>query len=186
MKQADFFSNITSQGNAFLTQFTQSFAKPVRGKVLLVLNHVVAQEPMAQERLKPYAGRKIMLDTPTGDWFLVITPAGLFEEYPSSISEIEELPPQADLYLRLKNKNPLEFMKFALKGQCPLIDIEGDADLAGTFAWLVENLRWDYAQDVSQIVGDTPAQGVLDQVNAAVGFIKSMFESLSPSGEKSK
>lgn len=190
MKQADFFSNLSSQGNALLTQLTQNFAKPVRAKVLLVLNHVVAQEPEAQTRLRVYAGRKISLDTPTGDWMLSITPAGLFEEFaPQTLQdEAQEgvLPPAADLYLRIENKNPLNIMKFALKGQRPPVVIDGDADLASVFAWLVDNLRWDYAQDLPSIVGGSPTQLVQNQVNTAVGFIKNLFESFSKQKQDKK
>lgn len=190
MKQADFFSKISSQSNTVFTQLTQEFAKPVRDKALLVLNHVVAQEPQAQERLQVYAGRKVMLDTPAGGWLLLITPAGLFEAFGSADESIDgaeqSVSPAADLYLRVKNKNPLTLMKFAFKGEHPPVTIEGDADLAAVFAWLVDNLRWDYAEDLASVIGDTPAQLALDQVGGIVHFVKGLLAPFSQKGKEPK
>lgn len=180
MSSSDFFSSVAAKVEPLVSSFTklgEGFSQPMRDKLLLVFNHVVAQEPQAMERLRVYTGRTIMFETPLGHWPLCITPAGLFEATPSVV-EGDEVKP-ADLRLKMRAPDPAELGNMLFKAQRPPVVIEGDADLAAAFAWLVDNLRWDYAEDLSRIIGDTPTQFALDQLKAMVGFFRGFLDAVS-------
>lgn len=122
---------------------------------LLAVNHVLQAEPLACERLKPHAGRRLLLqwDAPAGPWprppelALCITPAGLFER----VDGDTEAP---DLRVRVALPVPLELALRWLAGERPQVQVEGDARLAADIAWLAEHLRWDAEHDLARLVGD--------------------------------
>lgn len=186
MSQTDFFSSFSTQMEPLLQQFTkvgEMLSQPMRSQLLLVFNHVIAQEPEAMARLKVYAGRRMMLEGPMGKWLLAITPAGLFEEAAAPTlgqgAEAEMTEIQADLHLKMKMPTPADVGNMLLKGQKPPVDIDGDADLAAVFAWIVENVRWDYAEDLSRIVGDAPAQFAVDQLHNMVALFRRFLDAFA-------
>jgi len=166
---------------ASLGDLAQEFSKPVRAKLLLVINHVVAQNPEAVERMRQYTGRTVVFETPLWRWPLTITPAGLFEESSAGDAAPSESMALAKVDLRVKMKvdNPAALVEALLKGRRPLVDIEGDADLAAAFAWLGKNLRWDYEKDVSQFVGDSPVPMLVEQLKASVEVFRGCLDSVS-------
>ncbi len=129
---------------------------------LLVLNHVLASEPSATERLRPHVGRVLRLEwqLPAGPWprppavALRITPAGLFES-------LESAEPAADaataLRVSVELPTPPRALGMWLAGERPALTIDGDVRLAADVAWLAEHLRWDVEHDLARLVGDAPA-----------------------------
>lgn len=180
MGNSDFFSSFSAQSTALISQLTQlsaAFTRPMRAKLLLVFNHVIAQEPQARERLCAYAGRQIVMEVPFGQWRLTITPAGLFEEV-KNVSEGEDLP-VADLLVKMKTSNPLELVKQVFQDGRPAMDIQGDADLAATFAWMADNLRWDYEEDLSRVIGDVPTELAKEQLQTLIGFFRNFLDAFA-------
>lgn len=180
MGNSDFFSSFSAQSSALISQLTQlstAFTRPMRAKLILVFNHVIAQDPQAQERLSAYAGRQIVMESLIGQWQLMITPAGLFEEA-SSAQEGDEQP-VADLHVKMKMSNPLDLVKQMLQGGRPAMDIQGDADLAAAFAWLAENLRWDYEEDLSRVIGDVPTEMAKEQLQTLIGFFRKFLDAFA-------
>lgn len=183
MTSPDFLSGMADKTKplvSLMTEIIHGISQPIRAQMLLVINHVVAQEPEATKRLKVYAGRKVALDHVFGIWPLTITPAGLFEDAfqtvdASNTSEMQDI----DLRIKIKASDFMMVINLLLKGQRPPVEIEGDADLAAVFAWLGENLRWDYEEDLSRIVGDAPAHIATEQLQAVVGMFKGVLESVS-------
>lgn len=153
------------------------------GRLVLLINHVLASEPHACRRLLPHQGR--VLRVVLSDWPSLlpaapvlafrITPAGLLEWAP----EVE----QADLLVRVPAGNPLALAASVLVqamagaagvsdgagytapgaagaagGPASLaLDIEGDARLATDIDWLAKNLRWDLAADLERLFGPIAA-----------------------------
>jgi ubiquinone biosynthesis protein UbiJ len=128
-------------------------------RALLLLNHVVASEPAAVERLKPRAGSVLsieldglpgplaFLSPAAAPLALQITPAGLFEA-------VDAGPDAAGgLRIRLDASNPLRTAVQAAAGQRPDVRIDGDAGLAADISWLFDNLRWDAEDDLAKVVG---------------------------------
>jgi len=131
-------------------------------RATLLLNHVVAAEPAAMSRLRPFAGRCIQLQfdgwpgwlPPWPPTAFRITPAGLFEWCGDAP------PPQTDLRISIDASNPALMAAQALAGTRPRVDVAGDSALAGEIDWLLDNLRWDVEDDLARIVGAAPAREI--------------------------
>lgn len=121
----------------------------VQNRVVLFLNHVLMQEPQAQDRLRRQAGKRVRISW--GDMFMVLSPtrAGLVE-----LAGDMESP---DLRVTVNDHHPLQLIKTLAVGARPGVDIQGDVQLAAEVAWLVDNVKWDVEEDLSRIFGDAPA-----------------------------
>lgn len=156
-------------------------APAAMARATLVLNHVLAAEPAATERLRAHAGRRIELQPqgwpgllpPLPRLAFAVTPAGLLDWDADGAG----LP--ADLGVRFDASNPALLAARALTGETPDVDIEGDAQLAADVNWLLQNLRWDVEADLERVMppaaahqlarlGGGLARGVQAAVRAAV------------------
>ncbi len=129
-------------------------------RLTLVINHVLASEAVATERLKPHAGRTVELAASGWPALLPAPPALAFRVTPAGLLEWCGLERNgvADLGVRLDASNPALLLARALGGDMPPVAVEGDAQLAGDVNWLLQNLRWDVAADLERIVGPALAQ----------------------------
>ena len=142
-----------------LNAFTSSLGAAAMARITLLLNHVIAAEPVATERLKPHAGHSLQLVWTGWPSFFptppvvayTITPAGLFEWCG------EQAPVQPDLRVNLDASNPLKLMAQWFGGERPAVVIEGDSALAADISWLIDNLRWDVEDDIARVIGQAPA-----------------------------
>lgn len=136
----------------------------VQNRVVLFLNHVLMQEPQAQERLKRQKGKPVKVQW--GDFHLTLaaTAAGLLERPPG------ETPPE--LNVTLTQTSPLDIARRVLAGDKPGVDIQGDVQLAAEVAWLVDNVRWDVEEDLSRFLGDATAHTLARFARSAATAIK--------------
>jgi ubiquinone biosynthesis accessory factor UbiJ len=135
-------------------------APAVMERLTLVINHVLAAEAVATERLKPHAGRTVEVAASGWPSLLPAPPALAFRVTPAGLLEwcgLEAIG-VADLGVRVDASNPALLLARALGGDMPPLAVEGDALLAGDVNWLLQNLRWDVAADLERIVGPTLAQ----------------------------
>lgn len=144
-------------------------------RLTLLLNHVLASEAVATERLLPHRGATLQLTLerwpsllpppPVLSWR--ITPAGLLQW-----NGADGLAPPADgaarLHITIDAANPALLVAQALGGQPPAVRIDGDAALAGDVNWLLQNLRWDVAADLERLFGPQVA-GVLHPLGRTLG-----------------
>jgi ubiquinone biosynthesis protein UbiJ len=131
-------------------------------RLTLLLNHVLASERVATERLARHVGRCIalqlrnwppLLPAPQGLAFRV-TPAGLLEwcgDAPLA---------QPDLHLSIDAGNPALLGLQWVAGERPKMEIQGDAAFAADVQWLADNLRWDIAHDLEGVFGPVVAREV--------------------------
>jgi ubiquinone biosynthesis protein UbiJ len=132
-------------------------------RLTLWLNHLLASESAAMQRLQPHAGRCIRLQVEGWPTLLpafpelgfLITPAGLLE-WCGDDSE----PPPADLKLSVDASQPGRLLSEGLAGQRPAVSVVGDAALAADVSWLMDNLRWDLQDDLARFIGDAPAHAL--------------------------
>jgi ubiquinone biosynthesis accessory factor UbiJ len=143
----------------------------VQNRVVLFLNHVLIQEPQAQERLKRQQGKPVRVQW--GDFHLTLaaTPAGLLER-----PQGEARP---ELSVTLTQTNPLSLAQRVLAGDKPGVDIQGDVQLAAEVAWLVDNVRWDVEEDLSRVVGDATAHTLSKMASTAVQGVRSFVDRFS-------
>jgi ubiquinone biosynthesis protein UbiJ len=121
-------------------------------RLVLLLNHVLLQEPEAQARLKRQSGRLVEAHWRHFSVRLVATPAGLLELGSPSQA--------ADLTLTVTEESPWALAQAAVRGDKPAIRIAGDVQLAAEVQWLVDHVRWDLEEDLARLFGDAPAHAM--------------------------
>lgn len=118
-------------------------------RLVLLLNHVLQQEPEAMARLARQKSRIALLQWRKFTLRLQATPAGLLDIAPDG-----QVP---DLTLTITDESPISLAQAALRGDKPAVRIEGDVQFAAEINWLADHVRWDLEDDLSRIIGDTPA-----------------------------
>jgi len=129
-------------------------------RLVLVVNHVLASEPVAMARLVPHQGRLIALELQQWPaWLpappllkLRVTPAGLLEW-----CGLDD-PMLPDLSVQLNAANPAALFARSLAGDPPPLQVSGHAALATDVQWLVDNLRWDVEADLERLFGPVVAR----------------------------
>lgn len=121
-------------------------------RLVLLLNHVLQQEPEAMARLKRQSGRLVEAHWRHFSVRLQATPAGLLDIGPAQ--------QQPDLALTLAEESPWALAQAALRGEKPPIRIAGDVQLAAEVQWLVDHVRWDLEEDLARLIGDAPAHAM--------------------------
>lgn len=132
----------------------QWFVEDMQHRLVLLLNHVLQQEPEAQARLKRQAARVVEAHWRHFSVRLQATPAGLLDlALPTQ---------QPDLTLTLTEDSPFSLARTALRGEKPPVRIAGDVQLAAEVQWLVDHVRWDIEEDLARVFGDAPAHAIGD------------------------
>ena len=142
----------------------QWLVKGTQQRLVLLLNHVLQQEPVAMQRLQRQSGRVARVQWRSLYMALQVTPAGLLDLAPEGA--------HADLQAWLTQESPLELARGALSGERPGIRIEGDVQLAADIQWLAEHLRWDLEDDVARLVGDVPAHAMASAVRRVLDALR--------------
>lgn len=124
----------------------------VQRRIVLLLNHVLMQEPEATARLARQKGSVVRVEWRNFTLMLLATPAGLLD-----LASAQAKP---DLTLSVTQESPFALLEAALRGDKPEVRIEGDVQLAAEVNWLVDHVRWDLEEDLSRIIGDGPAHTI--------------------------
>ena len=119
-------------------------------RLVLFLNHVLMNEPVARARLQRVSGRSVQVCWRDQQLHCRFTPAGLLECSDDSSAS-------ADLVLRVSQDSPVELARLVLQGDKPPVRIEGDVQLAAEVNWLIDHVRWDPEEDLARLIGDAPA-----------------------------
>jgi len=151
-------------------------------RATLWLNHVLASEPVATQRLKPYAGRSIRLHLvgwpavlpPPPPAAFRVTPAGLLEWCGDEAAGAID----AALTVSVDASNPALAFAQALTGERPKVDVSGDAAFAADLNWLADNLRWDYEDDLARVVGPVPARELARLASGAAKGLRELVRAL--------
>jgi ubiquinone biosynthesis protein UbiJ len=113
------------------------------------LNHLLSRQPRETERLRAFAGRTVEIRCPPfPDLRVKIADGGLLERAPGDApgALVVKLKPGALPLLLMRDETA--------RGQ---IEIEGPADLASAVDALFRDLRWDFEEDLSAVLGDVVA-----------------------------
>lgn len=121
-------------------------------RIVLLLNHVLMQEPAAMQRLVRYKGSVLRMQWRSFSIPFLVTPAGLLD-----LGQDAATP---DLRISVVDESVGALAQAALRGEKPAVRIDGDVQLAAEVNWLVENLRWDIEEDLSRALGDAPAHAL--------------------------
>ena len=148
-------------------------ARPVTSAAICHgINHVLAGEPWASAELAKHAGKAIALEMPFGRFAVQINNNGLLDAVrhsdPSAQNPDGEVlsPVRTALVLTISS----QALATLLTSSGPIrenafksVTIAGDADLAQLLGRLAGQLRWEYEEDLSKLIGDAPAHFAVAQ-----------------------
>jgi ubiquinone biosynthesis protein UbiJ len=135
------------------------------------INHVLAGEPWASAELAKHAGKAIALEMPFGRFAVQINNSGLLEaarHVDGAQNPDEEVlsPVRTALVLTISSQalSTLLISSGSIRENAfKSVTIAGDADLAQLLGRLAGQLRWEYEEDLSKIIGDAPAHFAVAQ-----------------------
>ena len=138
---------------------------------ILALNHLLNAEAWARDKLKPYAGQCVEFHSPP-------LPALRLDILDTGLLRAAAQDAAPNLVVTI-GPGALPAM---LRGEDALlreIGIEGNADLAGTVQYLFRHLRWDLAEDLSQVFGDVLAQRMVSEGKRFAAWNREAAEKLA-------
>lgn len=143
-------------------------------RIVLLLNHVLMQEPQAMERLTRQKGRVVRMQWRTLTFKVVVTPAGLLD--------VAGPDAEPDLALVITEESPLAIAQELLRGGKPAVRIEGDVQLAAEVSWLIDHVRWDIEEDLARVMGDAPAHAMVQAVQGMAQAVRQFAGQASRNG----
>ena len=120
---------------------------------LHALNHLLQDARWARSRLAPFAGKALRLTLPPLKLDLVVNQEGMFAPI-----ELEKFDVEISF--------PADAPMLALAGAESLYkaaNISGSAEFADALGFVMRNLRWDFEEDLSRVLGDAIAHRVVEQ-----------------------
>ncbi len=134
-------------------------------RLTLLVNHVLAAEPVATQRLAQHPPKSLCLAiTGAPAWWpfateerFVVTPAGLVEWLEGSAADADD---HLTVRVAFDRLHPTTAVAWA-QGQgvdALQLQIEGDAQLAADVDWIARECRWDIEADVAALVGPVVAR----------------------------
>ncbi len=126
------------------------------------LNHLLAPEPWARERLAPFAGRVLELRAPP------LPPLRLAV---LADGRVGPSPPGVEPSLTVTAGAGT--LAAALQGEEAMlraIEVAGDTDFGAALVFLMRHLRWDAEEDLSALVGDAAAHRVARAARTAAAW----------------
>jgi ubiquinone biosynthesis protein UbiJ len=130
--------------------------------VLAGLNHVLGQSAWAREKLRPFAGRHARLSVPPFQLALTVAADGYFADAGEGVT--------ADVNIALPTDTPMLLAQGGLARVMQAARVEGGAEFATELAFVLKNLRWDYEEDLSRLVGDIAAHRLAGGIQALAGW----------------
>jgi ubiquinone biosynthesis protein UbiJ len=135
------------------------------------INHLLAREEWARERLAPFAGRSVEFRLPPlPDLRLTILENGLVAT--------TESPLPSDLVVRIP---PASLPRILARNDAAMreVAIDGDTELARAVDFLFRHLRWDAEEDLARMFGDVPAHRIAETGRAFAEWQKDAGERLA-------
>lgn len=143
---------------------------PLPSPLPAAINHLLAQEPWAREKLAAHAGKIACIDTGLMALRLKATADGMVEAASADGTATVTIRVKlSDLPLIVQNR----------ERAFSYVKIEGDADFANAISQLSESLRWEAEEDLSKLLGDVAATRVVSAARQAVDTVKTTQRKLA-------
>lgn len=139
------------------------FVTMISSTTSAAINHLLAQESWARDKLAKHAGKVAVFDVGLMAVKLKVAPDGMVQ----AASADEE----ANVTIRVKLAD-LPLIAQNREHAFSYVQIEGDADFANIISQLSESLRWEAEEDLSKWIGDIAAARVVGGVRAALDSAK--------------
>jgi ubiquinone biosynthesis protein UbiJ len=134
------------------------------------INHLLAQEPWAQQKLLAHRGKTAAIDTGVLTLRLRVGADGMVEAADDDAA--------SDVTIKVKLSD-LPLIAANAERAFSYVKIDGDADFANAISQLSQNLRWDVAHDLSKLIGEIAAQRLVDAAASAVAAVQATHKSLT-------
>jgi len=128
-----------------------------------LMQHLLAQNAWAAPMLKPYAGKSVQLNFVLFKIALVILENGSLASAGETNVADAVITIPTSLLPRLIAKDESAKLQ---------IQIEGDTHLATALAKVFAEMRWDYEDDFSKVIGDVPAYKIGEFARHAASTVK--------------
>lgn len=135
-----------------------------------VINHLLAQEPWARDKLAAHAGKVACMDTGLVAVTLKVAPDGMLQ------SAVVDEQPNVTIRVKLAD---VPLMMQNRERAFSYVTVEGDADFANTISQLSQSLQWEAEEDLSKLVGDIAATRIVAGAKAALNNAKSTQQKLA-------
>jgi ubiquinone biosynthesis accessory factor UbiJ len=121
-------------------------------------NHLLNQADWARNRLAEHAGKRVRVELPLFAVALDLTAQGGVEAARAEglPDVVIELPPAAMAYWLVDREQAWRQAR-----------VSGDAELAAALSFVAANIRWEFEEDLSRIIGDAPAHRAGQTLRAA-------------------
>jgi ubiquinone biosynthesis protein UbiJ len=135
--------------------------------VIAFINHLLAEEQWARDKLAPFAGQRVRVTAPAlPDLAFAVATDGMLEAAGEGDADLTiGLSPAALPTLLTRDESVLQTITFS-----------GDAELAGTLQFLFRHLRWEVEEDLSRVVGDVAAHRIASTGRAFAAWQKDAAE----------
>lgn len=134
------------------------------------LQHLISQNSWANAMLQPFAGKSVQFNISLMSSTVVILENGSLAIAGATNTPDATVTIPISLLPRLISKD--ESVKMH-------INIEGDTHLAAELAKVFANMRWDYEDDLSKVVGDIPANKIGEFSRKTVNAVKETTTNLA-------
>lgn len=122
------------------------------------LNHVLAGNSWAQDRLRPHGGAVVGIQLDGFELRLQIDSQGLFA------TDTADLTPDVTIAVALASLPKLAFD--SQKNAMGAVHLSGNAELADTVAFVLRHLEWDFEADLAGFVGDIAAHRMVSTLRS--------------------
>jgi ubiquinone biosynthesis protein UbiJ len=136
----------------------------------LAINHLLAREPWARQKLNAHAGKVACFDAGVIAVRLKVGADGMVQ------SAAPDDSPNVTIHARLTD---LPLMAQNPERAFSYVRIEGDADFANTISQLSQSLRWEAEDDLSKLIGDIPAARLVGTAKSALDTVRSTQQKLA-------
>ena len=134
------------------------------------LQHLISQNSWANAMLQPFTGKSVQFNISLMSSTVVILENGSLVIAGATNTPDATVTIPISLLPRLISKD--ESVKMH-------INIEGDTHLAAELAKVFANMRWDYEDDLSKVVGDIPANKIGEFSRKTVNAVKETTTNLA-------
>ena len=138
----------------------------LQNRLLLLVNHVLSQEPEAMRRLARHKTKRLQVDGGGVGLCWEISGIGLFMR--ADTTRVVE----PDLRVAVIETQWATLLKTVASGAQPEVKIFGDVLLAAEIGWIRDHVRWDIEADVARVIGDVPAVNLTRIVKGLIATVQ--------------
>ncbi len=134
------------------------------------INHLLAREAWARDKLARHAGKVAFLDAGVAALRLQVAADGMLQAAPADAA--------ANVTVRVRLSD-LPLIMQDRERAFSYVQVEGDADFANAISQLSQSLQWEAEEDLSRWVGEIAANRMVGGARHALGLAKATQQALA-------